>query len=192
MFRSAAAWMASPLVLARLGERVARRGNTHQFFAPASVYPAADGFVYIAVGNDRQWDALTRLPGFEGLADPAYQHNAGRIADVARLNQRLAECTRGRAAETLREWLNRIGVPLALVNDLSQVQAEPLLAQAEAVARDARTGLEVRLPPAPEVSDAGLAELAFPPRLGEHNAEVFGALGCGEAALQALRQRGVI
>ncbi|HLF00578.1 MAG TPA: CoA transferase, partial [Anaerolineales bacterium] len=46
MFRSAAAWMVSPLMLTVLGEKVTRRGNTHQFFAPASGYPTSDGYVY--------------------------------------------------------------------------------------------------------------------------------------------------
>ena len=64
------------------GEEVTRRGNTHQFFAPVSVYPTRDGHVYLAVGNDRQWQALVALPGFAGLADEAYARNAGRIADV--------------------------------------------------------------------------------------------------------------
>jgi len=94
MFRSAATWMASPLMLVALGEKVTRRGNTHQFFAPVSVYPTRDGYVYVTVGNDRQWEAVTRLPGFESLAEPEYQRNAGRIADVGRLNARIADCTR--------------------------------------------------------------------------------------------------
>jgi formyl-CoA transferase len=192
MFHSAAAWMGTPLALTGLGETITRRGNTHQFFAPASVYPAADGFVYIAVGNDRQWAALTRLPEFETLADPAYTENAGRIADVARLNRQLAALTRRLAAERIRQRLSGIGVPVAPVNTLAQVLAEPLLAQAGATARDAATGRVVSLPPGPEVSDPGLGTLAFPPRLGEHNAEIYGALGYAPDALAALRQRGVI
>ncbi len=193
MFRSAAAWMANPLMLTALGEEVTRRGNTHQFFAPVSVYPTRDGYVYVTVGNDRQWEAVTRLPGFDSLAEPEYQRNAGRIADVERLNARLADCTRTLTTTELLAALNRIGVPVAKLNSLTDVLAEPLLKQALTRVKDPRSGTEVVLPPLAEVSDEGGAELAFPPRLGEHNAAIYGeVLGMSSQDLQALRERGTI
>jgi formyl-CoA transferase len=193
MFRSAATWMASPLMLTALGEAVTRRGNTHQFFAPVSVYPTSDGYVYVAVGNDRQWEAITKLPGFESLADESYQRNAGRIADVQRLNRRMADCTRRLMTDDLITGLTGIGVPVAKVNSLTEVLEEPLLKKALARAKDARSGTEVVLPPLAEVSDGGLAEMSFPPRLGEHNEAIYGGvLGLNHKQIQALRERGVI
>ena len=193
MFHSAVAWMVSPLMLTALGERITRRGNMHQFFAPVSVYPTRDGFAYIAVGNDRQWQALTGLAGFESLAEPDYQHNAGRIADVDRLNKRIADCTCRMSTGDLSAAMHQIGVPIAKVNTLSDVLAEPLLRELSVRARDVRTGTEVLLPPVAEVSDGGLSELSFPPRLGEHNQAVYGeALGYNSERLSVLRERGVI
>src|SRR5574341_600492 len=191
MLRSAAMWMASPLMLTALGERVTRRGNTHQFFAPVLVYPTRDGYVYVAVCNDRQWEAITKLPGFESLADPAYQRNAGRIADVHRLNERVSERTRTLATDDLMAALNGIGVPVAKVNALDDVLEEPLLKKAFARARDERSGTEVLLAPVAEVTDDGLSELTFPPRLGEHNEAVYGqTLGYEAAKLADLHARG--
>jgi len=193
MFRSAATWMASPLMLTALGERVTRRGNTHQFFAPASVYPTLDGFVYVAVGNDRQWEAITKLPGCESLADPAYQRNAGRIADVEQLNRRISDCTRTMTTVDLMAALNGIGVPVAKVNTLNDVLEEPLLKKWLARARDERSGTQVILPPLADVSDGGLAALSFPPRLGEHNEAIYsGALGMTSARIAELKERGII
>lgn len=193
MFHSALSWMASPLMLTALGERVTRRGNTHQFFAPVSVYPTRDGFVYIAVGNDRQWEAITGLEGFGPLAEPAYQRNAGRIADVDRMNERMAGATRQWTTEALAAALNRIGVPVAKVNSLADVLAEPAVQRSLTHARDARTGAEAVLSPLAEVSDGGMSELTFPPRYGEHNEEVYsGVLGMSGERLAALKERGVI
>jgi crotonobetainyl-CoA:carnitine CoA-transferase CaiB-like acyl-CoA transferase len=195
MFRSAVTWMASPLLLTALGEPVTRRGNTHQFFAPVSVYPTRDGYLYIAVGNDRQWQALTLLPGFETLADESYQCNAGRIADVQRLNQRLAECTRTMASAALSAALNGIGVPVAKVNTLPEVLAEPLLKEHFARSDDARSGTQVILPPTAEVGADGdrPARLSFPPRLGEHNCAIYGGLlGLPDQRLAELKERGII
>jgi len=83
MFESTVSWLTVPITLSRsFGKKITRRGNTHEFFAPVSVYPTADGYVYVAGGNDKQWNALTQLPGFEALAQEGYRKNAGRIAEV--------------------------------------------------------------------------------------------------------------
>ena len=193
MFRSAASWMASPLMLAALGEPITRRGNTHQFFAPVSVYPTRDAFVYIAVGNDRQWEALTTLRGFESLGDADYRRNAGRIADVHRLNERLSACIRSMASADLIAALRGIGLPVSKVNQLKDVLAEPLLSNAWARVCDSRTGIEVILPPLAEVNDGGQGELSFPPRLGEHNEAIYGGvLAYDSRRLGSLKERAVI
>jgi len=193
MLHSALTWMVSPLMLTALGEKIARRGNTHQFFAPVSVYPTRDGFVYIAVGNDRQWVALVNLSGFESLADEAYQRNAGRIADVERLNQRVSECTQLWASDELITALNRIGLPVAKVNTLNDVLTDPLAHDAFAHARDERTRIEVQLSPLAEVSGDSSAVVSFPPRLGEHNDMIYGdLLGYSRDRISELRGRGVI
>ena len=193
MFLSAAAWMVSPLALAALGERVTRRGNTHQFFAPVSVYPSRDGFAYIAVGNDRQWEALTQLPGFEPLAEAQYRRNAGRIADVDRLNQRVADCTHQLTTDELITALIGIGVPAAKVNNVSDVLADPLVHDSLARIRDERSGIELTLAPVAEVNGGDVAELSFPPRLGEHNELIYhDVLGYDADEVSALRKRGII
>ncbi len=193
MFHSAAQWMISPLMLTALGEPVTRRGNTHQFFAPVSVYPTRDGFVYIAVGNDRQWEALTKLPGFESLADDKYQRNAGRIAAVQQLNERISECTRSMTTDNLIAALNQIGVPIAKVNTLNDVLNEPLLRDSFAYAHDAQSNTDLKLAPVADVNADRLSELSFPPRLGEHNASIYGeVLGYSRDQLAELHSRQVI
>jgi len=74
MFESSVSWLTVPIALnASFGNDITRRGNTHEFFAPVSVYPTKNGYVYLAVGNDRQWKALVSLAGFENLDRPEYQ-----------------------------------------------------------------------------------------------------------------------
>src|SRR5512135_3553640 len=162
MLHSAAQWMISPLMLTALGEAVTRRGNTHQFFAPVSVYPTRDGYAYIAVGNDRKWAAWTKLAGFESLANAKYERNAGRIADVEVLNQRISECTRNFSTNELIAWLNQIGLPIAKVNTLNDVLNEAALREDYACAKDTRSSLQVTLAPLAEVSADRVNELSFP------------------------------
>jgi crotonobetainyl-CoA:carnitine CoA-transferase CaiB-like acyl-CoA transferase len=190
MHRSAVAWMASPLLLASLGERVTRKGNAHQFFAPVSVFATRDGYVYVAVGNDLQWAALAKLPEFAGLASTAYDTNAGRIADGPRLHAALGERFAGLTTAGALARLQGAGVPIARVNTLAEVVADPLVAPRLQRVTDPRTGLAVVLP-APPAGDP--PPLAFPPRLGEHNDKIYGeALGYSAERLTDLRRRRVI
>src|SRR5581483_1143531 len=166
MFRSAVSWLVAPVLLEAAGEPVVRRGSRHQFFAPVGVHATRDGHVYVAVGNDAQWQALAALSAFAGIARPEYALNAGRIADVARLDaalaSRFAALTTAQALALLRE----AGVPIAAVAALAAVTADPLVIPDLVRVRDPRSGLTVVLPPPPTGASP---PLRFPPRLGEHN-----------------------
>ena len=193
MFQSAVSWMVSPVLLSHSFDvKAARRGNTHQFFAPVSVYPTSDGFVYLAVGTDRQWEALTGQAGFESLANEKYKHNAGRIAEVDELNEQLSAIFKKHSTAEIIEMCNKIGVPVSLVNSIPLVCADPLIASQLVKARDARSGIEIAISP-PAVISAHLRArgltLGFPPRLGEHNENVFGALSCD---VNELKEKGVV
>src|SRR5206468_1909076 len=120
MLASAVSWMVAPLALAgSLGEPVTRKGNRHQFFAPVDVHRTRDGHVYLAVGNDQQWAALTALPRFAALSRPEYSANAGRIADVERLGGQLAACFADLTTAEALESLRRAGVPVSRRNTLA-------------------------------------------------------------------------
>ena len=191
MLRSAVSWMVAPIALsASLGERVTRKGNRHQFFAPVAVHRTRDGHVFLAVGNDQQWAALTALPRFAGLGRPEYVANAGRIADVARLDQELAACFAELGSEEALESLRRAGVPVSRVNTLADVVADPLVADRLVEVTDPRSALRLVLP-APPVGDP--PALSFPPRLGEHNEKIYiEALGLAPERLAELQRRRIV
>lgn len=193
MFQSAVSWMVSPVLLTQsFGVPVTRHGNRHQFFAPVNVYPTNDGFIYLAVGNDRQWEAITRLPGFEDLDRSEYVRNAGRIAAADELNDEISSLTRSLSSASLIDALNKIGVPVSRVNSLAQVCADPLIAKNLIRARDPRSKIEITIAPPPVITPyLGQLSLtmAFPPRLGEHNERIIGALGYDVAGLQ---EKGVL
>ncbi|HZQ07084.1 MAG TPA: CoA transferase [Anaerolineae bacterium] len=176
MFHSAVSWMVNPLMLTRLGEQITRRGNTHQFFGPVAVFPTRDGFVYIAIGNDKQWANLMQLPAFQSLARPEYEPNAGRMADLHSLHSQIAAITHTLHSAELIQTLQQIGVPVAQVNTLQDVLNEPILRDSFSHAHNTDMSLDLMLPPTPDVSDPGLDTLTFPPRLGEHNQAIYGEL----------------
>jgi len=189
MYHSAVSWMVSPVMLATsLGEHVTRRGNTHPFFAPVSVFPTEDGYLYLAVGSDRQWESLIRIPGFEALSVEDYSVNAGRIARVDQLKLAISTITRARSTEDLISELNAAGIPVSKVNRIEDVCNDPLIGDRLVSARDPLSGVEIRVSPPPVISEHLLETdmtLGFPPRVGEHNDLVFGELGYELRELQA-------
>ena len=196
MFQSAVSWMVNPVLLSKsFGDEITRRGNTHEFFAPVSVYETKDGYVYIAIGNDRQWQMITEQVGFEGLDKEEYKTNAGRIADVHRLNEAIIQVTKTRTTAEMVELFNSIGVPISTVGTIEEVVEDPHLKGKLISSKDPRTGTEVFLPPPPVITpyleSAGM-RMSFPPRWGGQNAEIYGALGYDTDRLADLKARGVV
>jgi formyl-CoA transferase len=197
MFESSVSWLTVPITLSTLLEReMTRRGNTHEFFCPVSVYPTRDGYVYLAVGNDRQWRSLVGLEGFRSLDRPEYEKNAGRIADVENLNREISDLTGQYASEELIDLLKSITLPASKIKKISEVVSDPLVERRLMRATDPRTGTSVTLAPPPNLTpfvEARGRDLAFPPRFGEHNDSIYGdALGVAAERLKALKEKGVI
>ncbi len=196
MFSSTLSWLTVPITLtASFGERISRRGNTHQFFAPVSVYPAKDGFIYLAVGNDRQFQAMVGLPEFISLDRPEYAKNLGRIRDVDNLNQALAAITVTMPAEELLAKLKTIRLPVSKIQTIAELLEDPLVSPHLLRSLDPATGTTLTLAPPPYATpflERSEGVMSFPPRFGEHNAEVLGRLGLEGPELEALAAQGVI
>jgi len=197
MFESTVSWLTVPITLSRsFGKKITRRGNTHEFFAPVSVYPTADGYVYVAGGNDKQWNALTQLPGFEALAQEGYRKNAGRIAEVKKLNQEISAITRRYQSSELIEIFNKIGVPISRIHSIDQVAEDPLVVKNLLKAKDPKSGLGITLAPPPNMTEylkSKGGQLSFPPRFGEHNGAIYGqVLGLGPDQLNEMKEKGII
>jgi crotonobetainyl-CoA:carnitine CoA-transferase CaiB-like acyl-CoA transferase len=66
------------------GQVPPRLGNAHPVVVPYQVFPASDGFVIIACGNDTQFVKLTGALGVPDVgANPSYKTNADRVAGPA-------------------------------------------------------------------------------------------------------------
>jgi crotonobetainyl-CoA:carnitine CoA-transferase CaiB-like acyl-CoA transferase len=197
MFESSVSWMTVPITLsASFGKTTTRRGNTHEFFCPVSVYRTKDGFVYLAVGNDRQWRSMVTLDPFQSLDKPQYEKNAGRIKEVDPLNREIDRITRDYSSDQLIDMFKTITVPISRIKTVPEVISDPLVERATLFSSDPVTGLRITLAPPPHMTpfmqQCGRT-LTFPPRFGEHNREIYGGeLGYSDEALGALKEKGVI
>ena len=197
MFESSVSWLTVPITLtSSFGKSISRRGNTHEFFAPVSVYQTQNGFVYLAVGNDRQWKTMVSQEIFKSLDRPDYERNEGRIKDVKNLNQAINAITRLHTSEDLIELFTAITVPVSKINRVEEVIEDPLVERRLLYARDPSTGTRITLAPPPNMTsflEQSDRRLSFPPRFGEQNSEIYGKkLGYSEDDLNRLKENGVI
>jgi formyl-CoA transferase len=196
MFESSVSWMTVPITLSTLlNKEIKRRGNTHEFFCPVSVYKTSNGFVYTAVGNDRQWKTMVSQDMFKSLDKPEYEKNAGRIKDVDNLNRAISEITKNYTSEELIDLFNSLTLPISKIMTIPEVIADPLVQRRLLSAEDPQTGIKITLPPPPNMTphleELG-RKLSFPPRFGEHNREIYGKLGYSEEDLERLKESKII
>ena len=197
MFESTVSWLTVPITLtASFGKNISRRGNTHEFFCPVSVYQTSNGYIYLAVGNDRQWRAVVSQEVFKSLDKPLYEKNAGRIGDVKNLNAQINAITQNYRSEELIEIFKSITVPVSKIQTVKEVIEDPLVERRLLSARDSVSGMRVTLAPPPNMTpflEASNRRLSFPPRFGEHNQEIYGGkLGYTREALADMQQKGII
>jgi formyl-CoA transferase len=180
----------------RGGERV---GNQARQAAPSNLYRCRpfgpNDHVYVHVGNQEMWRALCRVIGRPELADdPRFADSRTRAAHRDEVDAVVEAWAEKHTKHEAMEKLASAGVPAGAVLDSAEVLAHPQLTGRGMVVevdqpergRMAMPGNPVRLSDSPTT-------VTRAPRLGEHNAEIYGRLlGLDAAALEALRRDGVI
>ena len=197
MFESTVSWLTQAIThTVAFNKKVSRRGNTHEFFAPVSVYETKDSYAYVAVGNDKQWETMTKIPGFESLYKREYERNAGRIADVDNLNRAINAITKRFSTDELISLFNKATIAISKVNAIEDVVRDPLVKPNLIRSKDPKTGMEITLAP-PPTNNPHLKSInrmmSFPPRFGEHNEEIYGGLlGYSRAKLKEYKEKNII
>jgi crotonobetainyl-CoA:carnitine CoA-transferase CaiB-like acyl-CoA transferase len=164
------------------GEAPKRIGNAHPNIVPYQVFPAADGHLIVATGNDRQFQKFCGVIGLEALADdPLYRTNKDRLARRDELVGKLSAATHRMKRDELLDKLEAVQVPAGPINTLAQVFADPQVKHRgmrltlESGAAAAGTIPGVRTPIV--IDGLPMASPRPSPRLGEHSAEILKEIG---------------
>ena len=178
------------------GQTPARMGNRHPSIAPYDTFPAADGTLVLAVGNDAQWRTFCERTGLGGLAaDERFATNAARVRHYDALQPVLADLLRTRTRQAWIDALVPAGVPCAAVRGLDEVLTDPQLLAREMIERvDHPAAGALRVLGVPiKLSDTPGAITSPPPRLGEHTAAVLGdVLGLSPETVSRLHRDGAV
>ena len=93
------------------------------------MFPTADGWIILAVGNDSQFQAACRLLELVDVAaDPRFADNAGRISRREELKALIAPATRGWQRDALLAACAAANVPAGPINSVAQALADPQIA----------------------------------------------------------------
>jgi formyl-CoA transferase len=178
------------------GEMLPRLGNAHPNIVPYRLFKASDKWFIVAVGNDRQFEALCSVIERPELAqDVRYRQNKDRVARRDEVESLLSEVFAGREAAYWTERLLAVGVPSGPVNSVADVFADPQVLTRQML-------LEMPHPTIGTLKTAGFpfklgetpAEARrHPPLLGEHTAEVLRELlELPDQEIEELRAGGVV
>ncbi len=178
------------------GKVPGRIGNAHQNIVPYQTFQTADGYMIIAVGNDRQFREYCAIIGVPALADDArFAANRGRVENRLQLIPLLTGPMLARSTAEWVEALESAAVPCGPILGIDQVfENVQVLARGMQIGLTREDGVQVPGVASPiQFSETPIEYEKAPPRLGDGTEKVLAeVLGLSAPDIAALRKSGAI
>ncbi len=172
------------------GKRPVPLGNAHPNVAPYDKWSTANGDIFIAIGNERQFHILVDVLGQSQLAaDARFATNGDRLVNRVALRQALTEAFSQSDGQVLAERLLRAGVPAGVVQPIDLA-----LASAHAKAREmvVQTGDIASVGTPIKFSRTPATMRCAPPVFAQDGDAVLRENGFSDAELAQLKAAGVL
>lgn len=183
------------LIYLTTGRSPQRLGTRHPSIVPYECFKAQDGFVNIAVTNQKQWLNFCQVLGFREIAvDPRFETMEARLANYDTLKPMIDRALSAMTRTEVMARMSDVGIPSGPINTVGEILEDPQIHAREMVVALTHPeygplrllGIPIKLSDTP-----GTVEMA-PPRFGEHNREVLFKLGYSEADVARFAESGVI
>jgi crotonobetainyl-CoA:carnitine CoA-transferase CaiB-like acyl-CoA transferase len=171
-----------------------REGSRHRQNAPYQRMATKDGNLMIGAAGQAIWErGAAALGHAEWGSDPRFATNAARMQNRAALEREMEAVLTTGTTEHWVDVLEAAGVPCGPVYNYGQMFADPQVKHREMIqyANDAELGDVPHIRTPVRIGDA-IKVRAVAPKLGQHNAEIYGRLGYSVTDLAALREKRVI
>ena len=168
------------LIYLTTGRSPTRMGTRHPSIVPYECFQAQDGYINIAVTNQKQWVHFCNVLGFADIAqDPRFDSMPNRIANYESLKPLIDEALGTLTRAQITDQLGRVGIPVGPINTVGEILEDPQIHAREMVAELTHPdygplrmlGIPIKL------SDTPGALETPPPRFGEDNLKVLQSLG---------------
>ena len=172
------------------GQPPRRYGNAHATIVPYQPFAAADGYIMIAVGNDRQFARFCQvLNRPEWVTDERFATNPARVTNRECLIEAIADII---AREPVAVWVEKLlaaDVPCGPVNDIPTALHSR---QAQARAMVQHIGGIRMVGPAPVFSATPATIRSAPPALGADTEAVLAEFGYSAEQIRRFRAEGIV
>ena len=173
-----------------------RSGASLPGIVPSNTYVTRDGkYVVIGANADSIFKRLMNAIGRSDLAnDPALARNDGRVARTEEIERVIGDWAAAHDLDDALEVLERADVPSGKIYDIADIAKDAHYA-ARGMIREHKLpdGTPIQLPGVvPRMSETPGDTRWVGPALGEHTAEILGALGYSAERQRELKERGVI
>lgn len=177
------------------GAEPGRYGNGHPNIVPYRTYPATDGNLAIAVGNDSQFITFASALGRpDWTADSRFATNPDRVRHREEIDAEVAAVIATRSRKEWIEVLDEAGIPAGPISTVSEALTSPqAIAREMVVQMDHPAAGQIRALGLPlRFSDTKASIRRLPPELGADTEDVLVELGLGSDEIEGLRAGGVI
>ena len=190
-------FIATEAAIYRLTGQVRERtGSRSETTSPRNVFRTKDGrYIGISASIQAMAERLFRAIGHDDMiADPRFLTNSDRVKNAEACEAPIVAFIAARSLAENMAIFERAEVTAAPVYDIDQFMADPHVLAREILVDlpDAEIG---RLPMhniIPRLSETPGRLRRPAPELGEHTAEVLGALGLDRAAIEVLAREGIV
>jgi len=168
------------------GKPQKRSGSAHPNITPYDLLPTANGHLFLAIGNDRQFAGLCKELGHpEVSADPRFSVNADRAKNRAALREILENILADKDGKALTQQLLEKGIPAGAVQTVEDALQHPHTIAREMVVTEGEyrgTGIPIKLSRTPGKMQCK------PPQYGENNSEVLSDAGYSEEEIARFKE----
>jgi crotonobetainyl-CoA:carnitine CoA-transferase CaiB-like acyl-CoA transferase len=180
----------------QLGQVRTSTGNRSQYAAPGNIYATSDGkWASIAASTQSIFERLCAALGLTHLiSDPRFVDNPTRVRNWQAMDEIVSAAISRLTLNELRDLLHAHEVGFSPIYDAADIFADPHFIARETIVRvpDEELG-EVRMQcVVPRFSETEVSVRCAGPSLGQHNDEIFRALGLSDRDIARLRDAGTI
>ena len=153
-----------------------RLGNGHGNASPYGLFPTADGWVVLAIGNDTQWRRMTAALGRPELGtDARYATNSQRVQLRAEVADLVTQLFAGYSRTQLVNQLSAVDLAIGPINSIPEVLSHAQVSELGLLTQSQPGGSVDRLVDSPFSPHPSVHRPA--PRLGADTEAVLAELG---------------
>ncbi|SHI37713.1 CoA:oxalate CoA-transferase [Dethiosulfatibacter aminovorans DSM 17477] len=176
-------------------EKVTRIGNMNPHYSPCDIFKVKDGYVTIAVKNQKMWDSFCSIVSDnEILSDKRFETNEERLKNSMVLKEIIDNLLQDKTKEEIEEKLTGAGIPCAPVMNIKEAFDNEQLIERDMIVELADPGTgSIKVVGNPIKLSRDLPVISKPsPLLGHHTDEILKEIGYEKGKISELKEQNII